>query len=226
MNLIDYELFPAVVTDIKDARSLGRIKCTIPGEMDKSSIDEDLLPYVKPFANYGSFGVPQVGKKVWVLKNKRGDNNDYWYIPMYDPSTNEHNYMQSNSGSDTDVIMSKDNGYTQALLTYDKKNGFTMKAGNNASMTMNDNGSVNISTNGGHINISNDNISINEGNEQAVLGNALRETLADLAQGLVNLSNIAMSCPYTTPLSTELMNMGLKLSDALNWILSEKIKIS
>ena len=226
MNLMDYELFPAVVTDIKDARSLGRIRCTIPGEMDKSSIDEDLLPYVKPFASYGSFGVPQVGKKVWVLKNKRGDNNDYWYIPMYDPSANEHDYMLSNTGSDTEVIMSKDNGYTQAALTYDKKQGFMMKTGNNASMTMNDNGNVSIHTMNGRINISNDSISINDANEQAVLGNTLRNTLSELAQGLIDLSNIAMSCPYTTPLSTQLMNMGMKLSDALNDILSDKIKIS
>lgn len=131
MLLADCELVPAVVTNTKDKLKLGRIKCVIPGYVDSTFSDYN-KPWVRPlFMNkHQQFSKMMPGYKVWVLVNK-SNYNEYWYIPLFEMNDVTKKYLDDVYDDDQpEVIISHNNGGSHPLFTYDEKNGFSERIGN------------------------------------------------------------------------------------------------
>lgn len=224
MRLKNCDLLPGCVTDIDDPKRMCRIKAVIPGEMDSQNQDKDLLPWISPLTGGQTIAVPKVGETVWVLKNNE-NVDEYWYIMMYNPTAATMDYMSGNYSEDTQVVMQKDNGASSASITYDSKNGYNIKTGNNTALKMSDDGSVDIKTKNGSVKMTGEDMVIDSGEEPAVLGNKLCDVLEQLSQDLQELGTICAGHTFLLPLAAKFVTTSTALSIGLYDILSEHIKL-
>lgn len=224
MNLSSIDVFPGVVIENKDAECLGRIKCSVISEMDATNVDPKILPWVKPLFGGNNFSIPKKGDKVWVFKNINA-LDDYRWASMYDVPATTQQYIQENNSDNTHVLMNNENGYTASRITHDDTNGFVFTTNGS---TLNIKPQDGISFIGQQTKIVADNnyyLIGKNASESAVKGDKLRSLLSDISAQIKELSNIASSNPYTSILSQPLMNISSTISNALDDILSNNIKI-
>ena len=90
------------------------------------------MPWVYPFGmnSYQSFSRPIDGQKVWVLINKT-NYGEYWYLPFFEYNEKTKGLLDSTYDDNAEVVVSRDLGENSAMSSYDDKNGFNTKIGNN-----------------------------------------------------------------------------------------------
>lgn len=202
MNFLNVEMIPGVVINADDPEMLGRIKCVAPGIFDTNTMPEEVLPWVYPwFMNrYQSFSKMFKGSKVWLIKNN-SNKHEYWYMPMFEYIDTTREWLKANYDNDPEILISRNSGST-AQFTYDNRNGYNQKIGDNHIILM-PNGNYEVKAADANIKIEGSQTVIgnfNEEYEPGVMGNKLVSILSGLNSALGELVQTAASCQYTVNL--------------------------
>ena len=129
-ELDEYFIVLSEVIFVDDPMKFGRIKCNIPGIIDESTSVIEAMPWVRPFKMHGyqTFCKPVVNQKVWVLVSKT-NYNEYWWFPYHETSDMVQQYLDDNYDNQPDVFNAREGSNGNAMFTYDEKNGYLMKIG-------------------------------------------------------------------------------------------------
>lgn len=228
MHLSDCELIPAVIVDTADEMQMGRIKCVIPGYVD-ATFSKENMPWVRPLGmtRHQSFSKMMPGYKVWVIANKN-NYNEFWYIPFFEKNDVSKNYLGPVYDSDQpEIFMAHNNGGNHSLMTFDEKNGFSERIGNDHINLMPD-GHISLKGQNGEVDIDGSKVKMGEiggDYEPAVLGNKLKDILDKMKAHFSELQKAANSSPYTTHLVAPITNIIQDLSKS-NEILSKNVKLN
>ena len=201
MKLADCELIPAEVCDVNDPDKEGKIKCIIPGYIDKSFENK---PWVRPFMTFGNQSFSQMvkGYKVWVLVNIK-NLNEFWYLPFFQVSVTTAEALENNYENNPDVLMARTGGCNNdSILSFDDTNGYNMQSDTN-SLKITPNGKLSLSSQNSQISISGEQVILGDKNEDtdqenAVLGNKLEYLLRRLLDNMNQLKIAASNGPCGT----------------------------
>ena len=233
MELKNCTMAFGVVQATDDPDKEGKIQIVIPEYIDNSNIAKEIMPWARPFSmtSAQSFSMPQVGNKVWVIINN-SNYNEFWYLPFAEPLAETNGFVKDNYENNPEVIYNKDGGGTnQARVTYDDKNGFETRIGNNVIAVRPDE-QIDVSTaSGTGLGVSSDKVYVGKSNkddnwDQAVLGSKLVELIDELIQGLDNLSTICAGSWTTTHLELPLKQCIESIEEKKKYILSENVKLN
>lgn len=226
MQLSNCELLPGVIVDTKDPQKLGRIKCVIPGYVDASFSNEN-MPWVRPLGmfNHQSFSKMMKGYKVWVLVNK-SNYNEYWYFPFFEFNDVAKAYLGDVYDNDQpEILVCHNCGGNHATLTYDEKNGYSEKIGQNH-IDLHPDGKIELLGQQGNIVIDGSHVTIGKtsgNNQPAVLGTELKNILSGLKDAMGKLKEKSQG--MLSPLQPGFMAAENSLSN-IEAMLSNNITIN
>lgn len=225
MLLKDLEIIPGVVIDANDPENLLRVKASVPGLFDTSTMDVKALPWIYrfPVGGHQQFSKLMTGSLIWVLKNK-SNYFEFWYIPF--PQFNK------NTGDiakvDADVVVSRYIADGNAQLYYNGEDGFKTVLGENYIQLDSSGNAINMSNgvsskiDGAHYYVGTD-----EGNyEPMVLGQQLVNLLSQLSSDLNLLEMAAAGFPSTSHLAPPIRTMKQNLDSQLFNILSKTCSLT
>ena len=150
MDLMNYELLPAVVVSTKDDEHLGRIKVSIPGAESPAVTQLEALPWCYPLTMTGTYqGFTKLvdGCKVWVIRNRK-DNLEMWWIPMHELNPNTQEIVDGYDN--VDVLISRDLGGNNVYIYYTDGKGIVISLGK-SKVCLTPKGSIEIQDAGGAI---------------------------------------------------------------------------
>lgn len=226
MNLNNVSLLPGVVVDNKDPKCLGRIKATIAGKTNPSTMKTEHLPWCAPFScgGYQRLSMPEIGQKIWVLHDE-SNYYEYYWIPAWEVNSNSEAITPID---EYDVLVSRTGDGYGAQMYYNKEEGFMNRIGENASTNMKINGDIENFSNDIEMSIRGANVYMgkkDEKNEQMVLGGQLKKLLSDLATSLSGLAALA-NHPYTSHLIPKINECSTSITSTLENILSKTCHIT
>lgn len=225
MTLGDIEILPGVVIDNADPLNYGRVKACAPGLFDTSTMDKEDLFWISPFLmiGYQGFSKMEINSKIWILHNTK-NYFEYWYIPMFELNGNSPEVSQT----DSDIIVSRSINGDKVQFYYSREDGFRLVNGDNY-IVLDTNGNFSQRSNGTSIISNSDNIKlIKEGEDEysAVKCENLMALLNTLSADISNIANICSMNPYTANLSAYFLQMSSNISNSLDDIKSNVVKIS
>lgn len=228
MLLNNCELVPGVVQLDKDPEKLGRIKCVIPGILDSETMSLENMPWIYPFnmCHYQSFSKPIEGQKVWILINK-SNYNEYWYMHFHEYNDKTKEYLESGIYDDDnpEVMMCRNLGDNSVLSTYDDKNGFSQRIGDNH-INMWPESKIELLAGDLQIRMDGDIKCGSKGDtyQHAALGKVLKDFLQKAAEGLEDAAN--KSAPYAIGMKPGLTIASKALSNAANQVEAKHVQIN
>lgn len=205
MLLNNCELIPGVVQSSKDPENLGRIKCVIPGVIDSETMSLENMPWAYPLgmAHYQSFSKPIEGQKVWVLINK-SNYNEYWYLPFFEYNDKTKEYLNSGvyENDNPEVMMCRNLGDNTAISTYDDKNGFSTKIGDNVHIDIHPDSHIELLAGEAQVDIDGQvKCGQKDGDWQPTIkGDNLATLLNELANAFSILQGASANASFLTPL--------------------------
>ena len=225
MKLTDYELIPSEVESADDPDKEGKIKCIIPGYIDRSFINK---PWVRPFMSMGNQSFSQMvpGYKVWVLANPK-NLNEFWYLPFFQVSVTTAQALENNYQNNPDILMARTGGCdNDSILSFDDTNGYNMQTDTN-SLKITPQGNLSLSSQNSQVSISGEQVLLGNNDkeaeqENAVLGNKLEHLLTRLLNNLNQLKILASNGPCGT-LKPGFEKAYNELNNDVKNILSEKV---
>ena len=227
MKLEDCEVLPGVVIDVEDPKHIGRVKAMVPTWFDSDVMQKDAMPWIYPFGmpGYQRFSKLENGRKIWVLHNTKNDL-EYWYWPMFEETDTTKEIV--NPYDATEVLLSRscgDNG--SVYIYYVDSEGIVLRIGD-VKINITTTNEIHITDSKAYVKIIGGQVFIGKDGKQelTVMGETLQQTLNDLGQALFNAgSKMAGATPVST-VSPDFIQMGQKLTQACNKLLSQTVKIS
>lgn len=228
MNITSLDLFPGVVVDANDPKTLGRVKIVAAGFQDNSTMDVQDMYWSMPFScnGYQRMSKPTEGMKVWVLNNK--DNRyESWFIPMWD--LNQNTTVAINGGDDYDVLVSRSGEGLGAQMFYNQHDGFVTGMKNDATFTISPSCNIEAKSNGVEMSCTDGNVKLGTQEKcthPAVQGDVLVELLQNLASKINYTASIAAGSWTTAHLSAPLNECVQAINNTVSKINSKKVFIS
>lgn len=226
MLLNNCELLPAVITNTDDELKLGRIKCVIPGYVDSTFSDYN-KPWVRPLCmnKHQQFSKMMPGYKVWVLVNK-SNYNEYWYLPFFEMNDVTKNYLDDvYDNEQPEVIMAHNNGGLHPLFTYDEKNGFSERIGEDH-INLHTDGHIQLLAKEGEVDIKGSHVKAGKQGgdyQKAVKGENLQELFTKIGQACQK--GFACFGP-AQPASTAFMDIFAAIQEYSNKILCDNVQVN
>jgi len=219
---------PGVIFDAADPEHLQRIKCTIAGVYDPTTMDKELIPWIRPLCmnKHQNFSKPVEGNKVWVIMNN--DNyNECYYIFMHEYDAEAKAWVDAKYDKDAELIMSRMNGNSTSQISYDTDDGIVEHVGEWKQQIKPD-GTILHHGNGGDVDIKDGQVfcGSNDGDyEYGVLGETLVKLLKELGQHLSKASGKVAGAYMASAMSTDLMQASKVCTEA-DKILTKVLKVN
>lgn len=227
MKLSDYEFFPGTAIVVDDPKCLGRVKATVPTVFEPE-MDKDGLPWVYPFTmtGYQSFSKMREGSKIWVFRNTK-NHNEFWYMPMFELNADTREKMKEDNYSDSEIIMSRNNGGNSVYVYYNETEGIVIKYGDENFISINPDNETTVQAGKAKVLLKDNKVYVGDGNEgePAVMGKKLKSLLNQLSTDLQNVASAASPNPYTMALATPLITASTNITSSLNGILAENTNV-
>ena len=206
-ELIDYYVILSIVEHIDDPLHIGRIRCTIPGVIHSDTTKEEAMPWIRCFkmGAYQTFSAPMVGQKVWVMISKT-NYNEFWWFPFFETIDIVQSFLDEHYEDQPEVFHARHTGNGDAMHTYDDKQGYLMKLGDDH-INLKPSKEYEVDCNDCRICITGNKVQLGdkEGDkEPAVMGKKCLKRRNDLKQKTEQLAQAAMGNPYTTHLASPL----------------------
>lgn len=225
MKLGDFELLPGVVVVNEDPQNQGRVKACAPGLFDTNTMDEDDLMWIAPFCMSGnqSFSKQEIGSKIWIFHNV-SNYFEYWYVPMFEINGNSPTVQNQ----DSDVLMSRSVNGDDVQVYYSREDGFNIKSGNNK-ISQDAEGTIVLKSGNANIEQKEDSIKLTKDDSEtfsAVKAEKLISAINEFCTDLSSIAGIAAANPFTSALSTPLLQAVSKLQANMQSVKSDFVKIS
>lgn len=220
MKFKDVEMLPGVIIDVEDPKKLGRVKATVPGLFDTSTMDQEGLPWIYPLImpGYQYFSKMMTGVKIWVLKQEN-NYKEFWYFPMFELNQNTRDIIVDYDYPE--ILVSRNIGDASVLIYYTDKDGIMLKLGEETIINIKSDTSIALKAGNAQIDLKEGNVYIGNGNaeEHGVLGDSLKTALSNLSSNLLNVAGAAAGSPYTMALKAPLEKAANDLSSDVEKIL-------
>ena len=228
MKLSNVSQEPSVIFNVDDPLHLQRVQCAIPGVYDPSTMDKELIPWIRPLGigKHQTFSKPVKGNKVWVLKNE-SNYNECYYISMAEWDACAKEWIEANYDKDGELIMSKMNGSSSSQISYDTDDGIVAHI-DEYKQQITPTGSILLHGNGGDVDIRDGNVfcGSNDGSyEYGVLGETLVRLLRDIGSNLQNCAGCTSGAYMTSAMSTHMTNAATLCASA-DKILTTRLKVN
>lgn len=185
-ELQDYYVIRSVVIYDEDPLKIGRVKCNIPGVVNKETSRIEAIPWCRPYRMHGyqTFSRPLVDELVWVLISKT-NYNEFWWTYFHETIDITQEFLNEYYDHQPDVFHAR-NASKVVMNTFDDIRGYYTKIGDdylNLSMKR----EMKIAFNGCRIMIEGDNVYCGGGDdhgsyEPTVKGIQCQEMLNALKQ--------------------------------------------
>ena len=211
-ELEDYYVVQGIVDYDDDPLKVGRIKCTIPGVIHSSSTPEEAIPWIRCFkmGAYQTFSRPIKGQKVWVLISKT-NYNEFWWFPFFETIDITQSYIEEYYNENCDVLHARHSGNGDCMMTYDDKQGYLTKIGEDHINLM-PRRQYEVDCDDCRICIEGNKVYLGDKNkdtkEPAVMGTKCQIMRAKVAQALMTLAGEAGYLPWTLHLADGIRNVA------------------
>lgn len=219
---------PGVIIDTNDPEHLQRVKCTIAGIYDPSTMDKEVIPWIRPWMmnKHQNFTMPMVGNKVWVVINN--DNyNECYYLFMHEYDQQTKAWVDAKYGKDAELILSRINGDSTSQISYDTDDGIVSHIGEFKSQ-ITPTGNIINHGNGGDVDIRDGNVYCGSNDseyEYAVLGETLVQLFQDLGSALSEASNCVAGA-YMASSMKPILAKAAKICSEADKIKTKKLKVN
>lgn len=210
-ELEDYYVVQGIVDYDDDPLKVGRIKCTIPGVVHSTSTPKEAMPWIRCFkmGAYQTFSRPIKGQKVWVLISKT-NYNEFWWFPFFETIDITQSYIEEYYNENCDVLHARHSGNGDCMMTYDDKQGYLTKIGDDHINLM-PKRQYEVDCGDCRICIEGDNVYLGDKNkdtkEAAVMGQKCQIMRGEVIKALEKLFKAAAPNPWTTHLAEPIKDM-------------------
>ena len=128
-ELEDYYVIRRVAIYDEDPLKIGRVKCNIPGVVNKETSRIEAIPWCRPYRMHGyqTFSRPLVDELVWVLISKT-NYNEFWWTYFHETIDITQEFLNEYYDHQPDVFHAR-NCSKVVMNTFDDIRGYYTKVG-------------------------------------------------------------------------------------------------